>query len=250
VSKRGVSAELDRWRALADRRISPIEAIKEDIRAIREGLDQQFPAWKAAYDTNPQDYMAHDARREYFVSLRVILQNAQLGFIYLRDHLTHEDWWRTQVGEFKESVVLQALREHALMVKFFSFHATAVSTEETCRAIVRADPARFGIGASGSFYGIYQRLLKLTACRQYEDLFEVMRLTRNTIHTNGVYRPEKPKKRTIIFAGRTFTFEVGKILAWMGDDFPEWIAKELSLAIQCIVTSRIVGQVPLCPRGN
>lgn len=245
-----MSAELDKWRAFADRRISPIEAIKEEIRAVREDLDQKFPAWKAAYNTNPQDYMSHDARREYFVSLRVILQNAQLGFIYIRDHLTQQDWWQAKVGEFRESAVLQTLREHALMVKFFSFHATAVATEETCRAIVRADPSRFGVDPSGTLYGIYPRLLKLSGCRQYGDLFEVLRLTRNTIHTNGVYRPEKPKNKTITFGGRTFTFEVGKILSWMGDDFPEWIAREVSLSMQCIVTSSIVAQVALCPRGN
>ena len=68
-----MSTELLRWQALADKRITPIENLKTRIRSIRE--DQQFPTWKATYDANPQDYLAHDARREYFVSLRVILQN-------------------------------------------------------------------------------------------------------------------------------------------------------------------------------
>ena len=150
------SDELSRWRALADRRITPIENIKEGIRNIREVLDRQFPSWKATYEANPTDYISHDARREYFVSLRTILQNAQLGFVYIRDHLTSKKWWCAQVGEFREIAVLQALREHALMVKFYSFHAIAAATEETCRSIVRADQQKFCIDpAKAPFYKIY-----------------------------------------------------------------------------------------------
>jgi hypothetical protein len=245
-----LSTELLRWRSLADRRITPIEKIKTRVRSIREGLDQRFPNWKAAYDANPQDYLAHDARREYFVSLRVILQNAQLGFVYIRDHLTSEDWWRSHVDDLSESAVLQALREQALMIKFFSFHATAVSTEETCRAVVRAAPQVFAVDVGGPFHAISQRLLKVSTCQKYQDLFEVMRLIRNTIHTNGVYRPQKPENRQISYGGRTFTFEVGKTLDWMGDDFPEWAAEQLSVAMECIVSSQAVASVPLCSRGK
>lgn len=214
----------------------------------REDLDRRFPQWKAGYDANPQDYLNHDARREYFVSLRIILQNVQLGFVFIRDHLTHEDWWHRQIGEFRESAVFQALREHALMIKFFSFHTAAVATEETCRAIVGADQSTFGVDPGGSFHTIYKRLLKLTHCAPSEDLFEVMRLTRNTIHTNGVYRPQSLKNQTVSYGGRTFTFEVGKILAWMGDDFPEWLARELSQAMEAVIKSTLVSKIPACPR--
>lgn len=244
-----MSAEILRFKVLADRRITPIEDVKSRVRSIRETLDRQFPAWKTAYETHPEDYLSHDARREYFVSLRVILQNAQLGFMYIRDHLTNENWWRNQVGGFSEAAVLQALREHALMIKFFSFHATAASTEETCRAIVRADPPLFSVDAAGTFHTIVQQLLKLSSCVQFTDLFEVMRLTRNTIHTNGIYRPQNGKNRTVAYGARTFAFEVGKPLDWMGDDFPEWIAEEMSVAMQCIVTSHAVAPIPVCPRG-
>ena len=127
-----VSSELERWRSFADGRITPIEDIKGEIRNIREELDRQFPSWQAAYDADPADYPSHDARREYFVTLRVILQNAQLGFIYIRDHLTNEAWWRAQMGEYREPAVLQALREYAIMIKFFSFHGVALSHPFCC----------------------------------------------------------------------------------------------------------------------
>ena len=244
--------ELARWKKFADTRLTPIEEIKTAIREIREGLDAEYPSWKAAYDASPADYLSHDARREYFVTLRTILQNAQLGFLYIREHLTNQDWWAEHTGEYHEGTVLQALREHALMIKFFSFHATASATEETLRAIVRADPPVFRLDPeAASFYSIFQRILKLSDCkRQYEDLFEIMRLTRNTIHTNGVYRPANHKNRIIDYGGRTFTFEVGKILAWMGDDFPEWLAREIARAMECVVRSPVVSQMTKCPRGH
>ncbi len=245
-----MNAELIRWQTLANQRITPIENIKTRIFSIRESIDQQFPAWRVSYDTNPQDYLSHDARREYFISLRVILQNAQLGYIYIRDHLTNENWWRSQIGEFREAVVFQALREQALMLKFYSFHAIAVVTEETCRAIVRAAPNIFGVRWQDPFYRVYSRLLELARCRQYEELFEVMRLTRNTIHTNGVFSPNDRQNQTISYGGRSFLFEVNRTLSWMGDDFPEWLAAEMSVAMQCVVSSPIVSGISQCPRGG
>ena len=244
-------SELARWKKFADTRLTPIEEIKTAIREIRESLDAEYPSWKAAYDANPADYPSHDARREYFVTLLTILQNAQLGFLYIREHLTNRGWWAEHTGEYHEGAALQALREHAVMIKFFSFHATASATEETLRAIVRGDPSVFGVDAAAAFYSIYQRVLKLTCCkRQYEDLFEAMRLTRNTIHTNRVHRPPNHKDRIIDYGGRTFTFEVGKTLEWMGDDFPEWLAREIAPAMECVVRSPVVSRITKCPRGQ
>lgn len=197
-----------------------------------------------------RDYLAHDARREYFVTLQTILQNEQLGFTFIHDQLADENWWVDKAGEFKEAMALQALREYALMINFFSFHATAVATEETCRAIIRADEQLFRVASTAPFQTIYQRLLKVTDCRSYEPLFDLLRLTRNTIHTNGVHRPSNGSDAVVTYGGRTFDFEVGKALAWMGDDFPEWLAKELSLAMQCVVESEIVGRMAACPRSE
>ena len=234
---------------MADRRLTPIEDVKVSLRSIRTGLDDRFPRWKAAYDAS-RDYLTHDARREYFVALQTILQNAQLGFVFIHDQLTDEKWWIQRVGEYREAMALQALREHALMIKFFSFHAIAVATEETCRAIVRADEDVFKATSTAPFQTIYLRLLKLTKGQTYEPLFELLRLTRNTIHTNGVHRPSNGKNITIAYSERTFDFEVGKILGWMGDDFPDWLARELGQAMQHVVESEVVGTLAACPRSN
>ena len=69
-----------------------------------------------------------------------------------------------------------------------------------------------------------EKYLKLTGCKTSEPLFDLIRLIRNTIHTNGIYRPHKSVDKTIVYGGRSFFFEVGKQLTWMGDELPAWLA--------------------------
>ena len=243
--------DLQKWRAFADGRLTPIENIKTSIRTIRQGLDGNFPDWKRAYDEAPNDFLTHDARREFFVTLRVVLQNAQLGFVFLRDELTDKEWWQRQIGGFSEGTVLQALREHALMLKFFSFHGIAMATEETLRAIVRAEESTFALDpVKATFQALYGRILKLTGCKRHFDLFELLRLSRNTIHNNGIYRPHGGKNTTISCSGRTFLFEVDKPLNWMGDEFPAWLADYISKAMEEVVRASPVKDVTACPRGK
>ena len=242
---------MQKWRRFADGRLTPIENVKVSILTIRQNLDVDFPDWKRAYDQAASNFLVHDARREFFVTLRVALQNAQLGFVFIRDQLTDRNWWEAQIGGFCQPTVFQALREHALMLKFFSFHAIAMATEETLRAIVRADVSTFALDPVRTpFQAIYDRFLKLTGTQNCRDVFELIRLTRNTIHNNGIYRPQSGANTTVNCGDKTFLFEVDKPLLWMGDEFPTWIADNISGVMEKIVRSSPIKEVPACPRGN
>ncbi len=243
--------ELQGWRTLADGLLTPIENVKVSIKKIREQLDIDFPDWKAAYDREPFNFLAHDSRREFFVTLRIILQNAQLGFMFMRDQLTNEDWWHKQTGKFNKSAATQALQEYALMLKFFSFHGVAVTTEETLRAIVRADAPTFGLDpVRASFQAIYDKLLQATGQVKYRNVLELMRLTRNTIHNNGIYRPQGGMNKTVNYGDKVFLFEINKPLSWLDDTFPAWTADQVSQAMKDIVRSSPVRDISACPRGN
>lgn len=237
-----------KWKRFADSRITPIENIKVLFQNNLKILDKNHPNWKS-YFQSTNDYLKHDARREYFVSVRVILQNAQLSFIFIRDQLTDEKWYIKQINQFNLSAALQALREQALMIKYFTFHSIAMCTEETMRAIVRSDNSNCGVDPKGAFKPIYDKIILITSLQKYLNLFEILRLARNTIHTNGIFSPRNNKNENVSYKNRTFKFEVGNILNWIDDEFPIWIANELNTAMFNIITSSQVSSINYCPRG-
>jgi hypothetical protein len=208
-------SDLDQWHHSADHWLTPIEQVKEALQANLQKLDTNYPLWKVKYDTTPQEYQKHDARREFFVTLRVILQNAQLGYIFTRDQLCNEAWWKKQAGEFRLRMADQAIREYFLMVKFFSVHATAMATEETLRAIIRSAPTIFTVAPTAEFQSVHRHILKVIGLQRLEALFEIIRLTRNTIHTNGIFFPKTGKDIRLPFKERQFEFNVGKTLDWL-----------------------------------
>ena len=237
----------DWWRASADAQLSLLESAKDKLRETRQQLDISFPSWRAAYTTNPTDYRHHDARREFFVGLQMILGNAQLTYTFMRDQLCDEDWWVAKAGKYRSGMVEQSLREQALMVKFFTVHAIAMTTEETLRAIVRAG-GPFSCPSTAEFASVVAHVLKVTELQHLDPLFQLIRLVRNTIHNNGVHRPKSGKNETVTYGSRTFQFVAGQELSWMGEEFLSWLPEQLNGAMREIVESAPVSSLAACPR--
>ncbi|MBA7685246.1 hypothetical protein ES703_93664 [subsurface metagenome] len=168
----------------------------------------------------------------------------------MRDQLSDKSWYVKQTGMFRPASATQALREYALMVKFFTVHALATSTEETLRAIVRSAPSTFTIKATAEFQSVHRHVLKKVSLQKFEDLFEILRLTRNTIHTNGVFFPSKRNNVQKNYGDRQFDFKVGETLDWLGEDFLPWMATQLNDAMIEIVTSPEIASTQYCPRGT
>lgn len=232
-------ADLNWWRTAADRWITPIEDAKAALRGNRERLDHEYPNWKAKLEAAPGQWWTHDARREWFVTVRVILQNAQLSLIFMRDQLSDTTWHTQMVGEFRPMAAVQVLREYSLMIKFYTVHATAATTEETLRAIIRADPSTFTTRPLKGLGPVYEHFLAVTQLTGFAPLFKIVRLTRNTIHTNGVFSPPDAQNVQVSYGNRQFVFEVGKGLDWLG----------LNEAMIQIVTAPVVAEIPDCPRA-
>lgn len=242
-----VTHDLEWWRARADAQLSPLQNAKDALRQTREELDAAFPAWRESYESDPTDYAHHDARREFFVGLQVILTNAQLTYTFMKEQLCDVEWWDAKAGEYRPVMAEQALREQALMAKFFTVHAIAVTTEETLRALVRAGKP-FTCPSTAESASVVGHVLKITELQHLEPLFQILRLVRNTIHNNGVHRPQSGRDETVSYGGRTFEFTVGQQLTWMGEDFLPWLATQLNEAMNEIVRSVQVSGLKASPR--
>ena len=154
-----------------------------------------------------------------------------------------------RLGDVSDDKRNSVLHEYAIMVKWFLLHGLFIAVEETLRAIQRAAPDEFPV--SGRFKSVAKVTSAiLTACgfQDLEELFRLTRLTRNTIHTNGVFLPEDETDQGVEYGGGKFSFKFGKILEWLNDQRAVWFVEELVKAMNQIVRSSKVAQVDYCPR--
>lgn len=239
--------DLTWWRQGADSCIDPLGDVIKTAQTNRNSLDNDYPAWKEVKEClGAGRYPEHEARREYFTHVRVVLQNAQLSYMFIRDQLCDEKWWKEKANNFRLDLANDIIREYAIMTKFATIHSLAACTEETFRAIVRAAPQTFTVPPSAKFKFVYEHVFSEISLKRYTKLFDVLRLTRNTIHTNGVFFPV-PNSKTglredviVEYEGQRFSFEVSKGLLWFGEWFLPWFGTKINEAMISIVTS------PLC----
>ncbi len=229
--------------------VGRLDRVKQQVFQHKSDIDRDFPGWPGRRTEFPDDYLRHEARREFFVTIVTLLENAQLSYMLLRDHLSDDKWWSKRLSNVSDDKRNSALHEYAIMVKWFLLHGLFMAVEETLRAIQRAAPDEFPV--SGRFKSVAKvTSATLTACgfQNLEELFRLTRLTRNTIHTNGVFLPENETDQEVEYGGEKFSFKFGKVLEWLNDQRVVWFLQELVKAMNQIVRSSKVAQVDYCPR--
>jgi hypothetical protein len=71
------------------------------------------------------------------------------------------------------------------------------------------DPIACNNGTS-EFLSIYNYLLKKLNLKQYNELLDLLRHIRNTIHNNGVYFHSDGKNKSIQYKGKEYKFWISK----------------------------------------
>ena len=172
-----------------------------------------------------------------------------LSYVLLRDHLGDAAWWSDRFDSLGEEKLESSRKEFAIMVKWFSFHGVAMAVEETLRAIQRADSDRFK-SKRPSIASITEAILDVADLTEHADLFRLTRLTRNTIHTNGIYLPDYGGDEAIEVNGEAHAFTVGKVLAWFTDKKLVWFFGQLLAAMDELIRTQPVSTLAAVPRGQ
>ncbi len=201
--------ELYEWRsnsaAMLDRLYPVIIALQEN----RKALEARFPGWREPRILYPKEYLRQDARIEVFNSFRVILENTQVSYMTVCENLTDSAWYLARNQKLSVGKIKDIVKENAIMVKWFTFHASASVGEDCFRAVVRSDASTFQIENiyRANLKNIIDQVLRATNLMTLTPLFEVIRLVRNTIHNNGRYTDED---KNIQCNGRDFDFFKGQ----------------------------------------
>lgn len=237
------------WKSLAETNIVGIGSIVMEIRAHRLDLDRDQPNLFAMYQSHPNDPLQHDCRREFLSAMISALQHAALFYSSILHLLTDERWWQTCALNYSKGEAEQQVSDFAVNSKGGVFYMIAIQAEETMRLIVRSSPQVFTVDSAAELKNIYAHVLKVVGKQQYEPLFDILRLTRNTIHNNGYHFSKRHIDETIQYDGRTFAFRHAKPITHADEEFIfKWLIKKLCEAHIDIVRTGVVRAIPACRR--
>lgn len=239
---------LERWKELATNNVNGLNSIIGKIRGIQTHIDQIQPGWKAAFDASQKNLLKQDFRREYFNYLVLPLRNAQLSYLFVQNQLTCPPWWLNFTNASTSEAQQDFTSDYTHSIRIWTFHAIALLTEDLFRILVLSESKVFTI-KSENFKQIYSHVLKVSNLQHYEPLFDILRVTRNTIHNNGYFVPPNGKDVTLNYKGDVFEFKNRLQIQFADERFVlEWLPLNLAEAVSNLVTSEPVSLISFCSR--
>lgn len=245
-----VARTLSEFRSGSAVMLPKLQGFIREVQSDIGRLDSEFASWKEARDRHPADYSQHDARKEILVTLRTVAESDLLNYIFVRDYLTDMPWWKEKLEDVSEEKKVSGVREQVIMTKWFMFHAVAMALEETFRAIVRSGEGTFTVSPVAPYGSVYAHVLKVCGLERFIPLLEVLRLTRNTLHTNGFFFPADNKDREVSYEGEQFVFKVGEPLHWFGEEALLWLLEKARDSVTVIVRTHPISSLGYVPRGK
>ena len=181
-----------------------ISTICHDMRVTRDTLMKKHPSWA----------LPADARIGTFSRYINILESTRLGLIFEEGYLMSRSWW----AEYVTSA--QALSDVDISTYILEFdrsqrigftHEQFSMIETFLRTIMREINPGF-LAKDDNFANICSWLFKHLNLqnKEYEELIKLLRLSRNTIHNNGVYYHKSGKDDSVVYKGQTYNFIQGK----------------------------------------
>lgn len=179
-----VSKNLEDTKGLAKEMLDRLYELIHIVQSYKQTLDAEFPRWRRERDKGTH-YLGHDARLEFFNSLRVVLENAQISYMNLHDNVSNPEWYERKGQSLSIAKIESVAKEQRIMINWFSFHSSAMIAEDTLRSIVRSDRVAFTVGPTAELKSVADHLLERVGLSEIRPLFELVRNIRNTIHNNG-----------------------------------------------------------------
>lgn len=224
---------IEMWRAFGNAILSPVERVKDQIRSSIEKIREKWPEWEHG----------NDARWAWFTGAKKLLQTYQLGCVFIRDHLADAQWWKQRALDYDETQIPDHMKEFNVFQTYGLSNGLFTITEESLRLIVRALDQNAGNQARDDFKNIYEYLLSCLSLNIHKDLFDLHRLIRNTIHTNGVFRPRNGQDQEIVFEGELFRFRDSQKIDFVNIELLLRMTSHYNAALMNIVSSGPVSEL-------
>jgi hypothetical protein len=202
----------------------------DELIAIAENLRQSIEADYEGYFQRLLPVLGQqvekDVRLSVFAHLGGLLDSTLLAFTFINRQLLPLDnaWWDNvykppfrPFDAYARSVNINRLNnafiKSAFLIELFS------EIESTFRILLRRIDPGVCNGATTSFCSVYRALKKRIGSfpADSDELTDLLRLSRNTLHNNGVYFDERGHNRQVSYNSGTYNFVHGKPI-----DFVNW----------------------------
>lgn len=190
--------------------MSTLDAIQD----VEETRDEFIQHKQDVIKSNPGWDPEHDARITVFSKCINVLNSTQLGLTHIHFHLTDQDWWdQIASGQVPDQDSQQTyVDEFGMFLKVGMVQFLNASIESSFREILSAIDPGVAKDGRGRWKNIYQALLARLGLPQYEPLLDLLRLIRNSLHNNGIYRPPSGKNQEVEWDGEKYEFVDGQAI--------------------------------------
>lgn len=151
-----------------------------------------------------------DVRLTQFAKLINVLNSAYLSLVFVDLYLQHQGWWQVLGnGGIPDSDKTIFVNEYLMFNKIGLVHSIFSSIESTFRIYVQHIHPNGAALSRDNFDNIYTSLFAshLTSFpAESKQLFDLLRLVRNSIHTNGVYSNRQGNDQNVDYKGVRYSF--------------------------------------------
>lgn len=147
-------------------------------------------------------------------------------------------WWQSRFNKNGPSELdagaiknFESYTKFSFLVFFFS------QVETNFRKIINIVSPQFDPKRDKSFYSIYTEFFDKTGQKKFNDLFHIMRLIRNTLHTNGVYISNEGKDVKYIWKGELYKFSHLKVVDFLTWDKFLYLVEEIFYVLKEIMSN-------------
>jgi hypothetical protein len=173
------------------------------------------------------DLTGKDIRVVAFTHLYHNVDFALVSICFLNDFLlpSDNDWWQQpkqqalfgSYNDWYKEVIANSFNN--AYVKYAFMHKLFGDIENTFRQLLRKIDPSAANSATADITGVFRALCSRIGYMptESEELLKLLRLSRNTIHSNGVFYPESQHDDQVTYKGTTYNFthtEPVKFLNW------------------------------------
>jgi hypothetical protein len=160
----------------------------------------------------------NDTRVKVFHELKNINQSLLANLTFQRSIFINSNYWIAYFHSVPNEIDMNNFyREIDVLNRFSGFYGQFSVYESRIRHFQVAIDKNACSGGTATFDSVANWLLKKTNLKNYQSFCELLRLTRNTIHNNGIYRPTNNQNTQIEFNGTTYYFYANRPI-----DFADW----------------------------
>lgn len=181
------------------------------IDSSRRTLRRDFPAWA------PRS----DARLTLLNKFHNILKSAELALAFIGGYLLDPRWWEEHHDPASLDTLDVIITEFSQFSKIAFFHQFFGAVESSFRIFLRALNPKAAKHATAEFRSVYVSLLttELPELSHSIGLLDLLRLSRNTVHNNGMVFSADGEDATVAWQGRKYAFLQGRHVEFVTWEF-------------------------------